>query len=136
MVDFEFIYAAVIAGVLALAFALFAVFYVLRQGEGSEQMKEISLAIKEGALAFLHREYQILAIFVVVVAIILVILGQVPPSDPLLNEWTALAFVFGAICSMGAGYAGMNMAIRSNARTEEVARKSLNHGLRVSFFGR
>ncbi len=124
--DFEFIYVAVIAGVLALAFALFAVFYVLRQEEGSERMREISAAIKEGALAFLHREYEILAIFVVVVAIILAVI-------PHLGGWVALAFVFGAICSMGAGYAGMNMAIRSNARTAAAAQKSLNQGLRVSF---
>ncbi len=120
----EYMYIAVIAGVLGLAFALFSVFYVLRQGEGSERMREISAAVKEGALAFLHREYQILAIFVVVVAIIL---GFV------LGWWVALAFVFGALCSMGAGYAGMNMAIRSNARTAAAAEKSLNQGLRVSF---
>ena len=126
--DFEFIYVAVIAGVLALAFALFAVFYVLRQGEGSERMKEISLAIKEGALAFLHREYQILALFVIVVTIVLCFIPQ-------LGGWVALAFVFGALCSMGAGYVGMNMAIRSNARTAAAAQESLNQGLRVSFRG-
>jgi len=124
----EYMYIAVIAGVLGIAFALFAVFYVLKQDEGSERMKEISLAIKEGALAFLHREYQILAIFVVVVTIILALIPQ-------LGGWVALSFVFGALCSMGAGYAGMNMAIRSNARTAAAAQKSLNQGLRVSFRG-
>ncbi|PIU57805.1 MAG: sodium-translocating pyrophosphatase, partial [Chloroflexi bacterium CG07_land_8_20_14_0_80_51_10] len=81
---------------------------------------------KEGALAFLHREYQILGIFVVVVAIIL---GFV------LSWWTALAFVFGAACSIGAGYSGMNMAIRTNGRTTAAAQKSLNEGLKVAFRG-
>ncbi len=124
----EYMYIAVIAGILGLAFALFAAFYVLKQDQGSERMREISGAIKEGALAFLHREYQILAIFVVVVTIVLAVI-------PDLGWRVAIAFVFGALCSMGAGYAGMNMAIRSNARTAAAAQKSLNQGLRVSFHG-
>jgi K(+)-stimulated pyrophosphate-energized sodium pump len=124
----EYMYVAVIAGVMGLAFALFAVLYVLKQSQGSERMKEISQAIKEGALAFLHREYQILAIFAVVVTIILAVI-------PDLGWRVAIAFVFGALCSMGAGYAGMNMAIRSNSRTAAAAEKSLNQGLRVSFRG-
>ena len=126
----DHIYIAVIAGVLALAFAGFSARYVLRQGQGSKRMIEISGAIKEGALAFLHREYKILAIFVVVVAIILLILGVTVEE---MSPWAPLTFVFGALCSMGAGYAGMNMAIRANARTAAAAQKSLNHGLRVSF---
>jgi len=124
----EYMYIAVIAGVLGLAFALFAVLYVLKQSQGSERMKDISQAIKEGALVFLHREYQILAIFVVVVTIILAVI-------PDLGWRVAVAFMFGALCSMGAGYAGMNMAIRSNSRTAAAAEKSLNQGLRVSFRG-
>ena len=122
----DYMFIAAIAGVLGLAFALFAVFYVLKQGEGTQRLKEISLAIKEGALAFLYREYQILAVFVVVVTVILAVI-------PDLGWQVAMAFLFGALCSMGAGYAGMNMAIRSNARTAAAAQKSLNQGLRVSF---
>jgi K(+)-stimulated pyrophosphate-energized sodium pump len=122
----DYMFIAAIAGVLGLAFALFAVFYVLKQGEGTQRLKEISLAIKEGALAFLYREYQILAVFVVVVTVILAVI-------PDLGWQVAMAFLFGALCSMGAGYAGMNMAIRSNARTAAAAKESLNQGLRVSF---
>jgi K(+)-stimulated pyrophosphate-energized sodium pump len=121
-------YLAVIAGFLAIAFALFLGLNVLRFEPGTERMREISEAIKEGALAFLHREYQILAIFIVIVAVILAVLPQ-------LGGWVALAFVFGALCSMGAGYTGMNMAVRSNARTTAAAQKSLNQGLKVSFRG-
>jgi K(+)-stimulated pyrophosphate-energized sodium pump len=58
----DYMFIALIAGVLGLGFALFSVFYVLKQSEGTARMKEISAAIKEGALAFLHREYQILAV--------------------------------------------------------------------------
>ena len=120
------IFYAVIAGALGLAFAVFLARYVLRQDQGSERMREISAAIKEGAMAFLRREYQILAVFVVLVAIAL---GFIPH----LGGWVAFSFVFGAVCSGVAGFIGMNMAIRSNARTAAAAEKSLNQGLRVSF---
>ena len=119
---------AVISGILGLIFAFFLALYVLKSDEGSERMREISAAIQEGAMAFLGREYQILAIFVVVVAIVL---GFIPS----LGWLVSLSFVFGAICSALAGFIGMNIAVRSNARTAAAAEKSLNHGLRVSFRG-
>ncbi len=120
------IFIAVMAGILGLAFAVFLILYVLRQDQGSERMREISAAIKEGAMAFLRREYQILAIFVAVVAIGL---GLIPH----LGWWVAFSFVFGAVSSGVAGFIGMNMAIRANSRTAAAAEKSLNQGLRVSF---
>jgi len=117
----------VAAGVVA-----FFVRYVLRQDEGSARLKEISAAIKEGGLAFIHREYRTLSIVVIVIAILLGLLGFVTPA---LGWRAAVAFVFGALCSMGAGYAGMNMALRANGRTCAAAQKGLNQGLRVSFRG-
>jgi len=120
------IFLAVIAGVAGLVFAAFLVRYVLRQDEGTEQMRDISSAIREGAMAFLGREYRILAVFVVLGAIVL---GALPD----LSWWVSFSFVFGAICSGLAGFIGMNVAIRANARTAAAAAKSLNQGLRVSF---
>jgi len=117
---------AAVCGVLALIVAVFMASYVLKQDQGSEKVREISDAIKEGSLAFLGREYSVLSIFVVVVA---VILGVVPN----LGIWVALAFIFGAICSGLAGYVGMSIAVRSNKRTAAAAATSLNQGLRVSF---
>lgn len=99
---------------------------VLSQGQSAERMIEISTAIKEGALAFLGREYRTLIIFVVAIGIIL---GVIPS----LGLWVALSFIFGAICSGLAGFIGMNMAIRSNYRTASAAAKSLNKGLKVAF---
>jgi K(+)-stimulated pyrophosphate-energized sodium pump len=120
----DYMFIALICGILGLGFALFSVFYVLKQSEGTDRMKEISKAIKEGAEAFLRREYQILAVFVAVVTIILAFV---------LRWETAVSFLFGAVCSMGAGYAGMSIAVRSNSRTAAAASQSLNQGLRVSF---
>jgi K(+)-stimulated pyrophosphate-energized sodium pump len=125
-VNMDPIFYAVIAGVLGLIAAAAFAAYVLRQDEGTEQMREISAAIKEGAMAFLRREYQILAIFVLVLAIGL---GFIPS----LGWWVTLAFVFGAVSSAIAGFIGMNIAIRANSRTAAAAAKSLNQGLRVSF---
>jgi len=122
----DYMFIALICGLLGLGFALFSAFYVLKQDEGTPRMREISAAIKEGALAFLQREYQILALFIVVVTIVLSVI-------PALGWEVGVSFLFGSLCSMGAGYAGMNMAIRSNSRTASAAQHSLNQGLRVSF---
>ncbi len=118
----------IITGILALVVAAFMAAYVLKQDQGSAKVREISAAIKEGALAFLGREYKILAVFVAVVAIALGVL-------PNLGWLVSAAFVFGAVCSGLAGYIGMSIAIRANSRTAAAAQKSLNHGLRVSFRG-
>ena len=119
---------AVLSGILSLMVAAFLAYYVMKQPQGSEKIREISAAIKEGALAFLGREYRVLAIFVVVVA---VILGVVPNLGWLLS----LAFVFGAVSSGLAGFIGMSVAIRSNSRTAAAVQKSLSQGLRVAFRG-
>jgi len=124
----DLVWICIIAGLVAAGIVAFFVRYVLRQDPGSEKIKEISAAIKEGGLAFIHREYRTLGIVVVVIAIILAVI-------PSLGWRLSVAFVFGAICSMGAGYAGMNMALRSNGRTCAAAQKGLNQGLRVAFRG-
>jgi K(+)-stimulated pyrophosphate-energized sodium pump len=124
----DLVWICIIAGLVAAGVVVFFVRYVLRQDEGSERIKGISAAIKEGGLAFIHREYLTLGIVVVVVAIILALV-------PALGWRMAVAFIFGALCSMGAGYAGMNMALRSNGRTCAAAQKGLNQGLRVAFRG-
>ena len=119
---------AVICGAIGLGIAGLMARYVLKQDQGSDKIREISAAIKEGALAFLSREYRILTIFVVVVA---VVLGVVPQ----LGWWVSLVFALGAIASAMAGFIGMNIAIRANSRTAAAVQKSLNDGLRVSFRG-
>jgi K(+)-stimulated pyrophosphate-energized sodium pump len=117
---------AIIFGAIGAGVAGFMARYVLKQDQGSQRIREISAAIKEGALAFLSREYRVLVIFVAVVA---VALGFVP----MLGWWVSLVFVLGAIASAMAGFIGMNIAIRANSRTAAAAQKSLNDGLRVSF---
>jgi len=119
---------SVIAGIIGFGVVAYFARYVLAQDEGSKAVRETSAAIREGAMAFISREYRTLAIVVVVVTIILAIL-------PGLGAKVSAAFVFGAVCSMAAGYAGMNMATRSNSRTCAAAQHSVNQGLRVAFRG-
>jgi len=115
---------ALIMALIGIAFVLWQLRRVLAYEQGNETMRSIASAIQEGAAAFLNREYRILSIFVVVVAIIIVIFLQ----------WqTAASFVLGAIASAGAGYLGMYVAVRANLRTAEAARHSLHQGLRVAF---
>ncbi|MDV2989388.1 MAG: sodium-translocating pyrophosphatase [Dehalogenimonas sp.] len=114
------------SAVLGLVLAGFLAKFVLSQDEGNAKVREIAAAIKEGALAFLGREYRILAIFVAIVTLVLIVV-------PDLGWKVALAFVFGAISSGLAGYIGMSIAIRANSRTAAAAAVSLNHGLKVSF---
>ncbi len=130
----DLVWIALIAGVLGLAFAAFLVRFVLSQDQGSARMREISAAIKEGAMAFLGREYRVLAIVMVVIAIALgLVFSFLPDYGPVEGLLIGVALLFGAVSSALAGFIGMNVAVRANARTAAAAEKSLNQGLRVSF---
>src|SRR3979409_1764808 len=88
-------------------------------------MREIAAAIQEGASAYLNRQYTVIAIIGVVIAIVIGIFS-----------WkTAVLFVVGAVLSAAAGYVGMNIAVRSNLRTAEAAQGGLNKALQVAFRG-
>jgi K(+)-stimulated pyrophosphate-energized sodium pump len=138
----ELIYAAPIAGLLALAFAFFKASWVKRQDAGTDDMQEIASRIQEGAMAFLGREYKVIAIFVVVVAGLLVV-GNLPTErDPaadvtmgVRSPWIAVSFVVGAVASALAGYFGMRVATNANVRTTAAARIGLPTALGVAFSG-
>ncbi len=127
--NLTYLYVAMGAGVIALLFALWKTSWINRQDPGTEKMKEIGKAISEGAMAFLSREYKMLSIFVVCVAILLAFInaGAV--------KFVAVAFIFGAFCSALAGYFGMRVATASNVRTTNAGRKGLPQALAVAFAG-
>ncbi len=125
----------IIAGALGAAALLFAgllTLRVLKEDEGTSAMKDIGLAIKEGALAFLRREYLVLLPFVVVVAVALWALIDWWTNDSLVPK-TAISYLAGTLCSATAGFIGMNVAIRANVRTAAAAMRGLNPALRVAF---
>ena len=123
---------AIGAGVLALVFAWLRASWVNRQEVGTERMAIIAGHIREGAMAFLSREYRVLAIFVIVVAGLLAWSNMgAKGSSPLI----ALSFVVGALCSGLAGYFGMKVATAANVRTTNAARTSIVKALQVAFTG-
>jgi K(+)-stimulated pyrophosphate-energized sodium pump len=109
---------------LALVFTVLTALAVLQHSPGNDRMQEISGYIRDGAKAFLHREYKILVLFVLVVAILL---------GAFIAWGTALSFVVGAVISGVAGNIGMQIATRAAVRTTEAARTSLNDALHVAF---
>lgn len=117
-----------LAGITALLFALYLAGKIKRADQGSPRMVEISNAINEGAMAFLNKEYRILLIFVIVVAVIMVLV-------PGLGWQTAISFIFGAFFSALAGLMGMQIATKANARTTNAARSGLNKALAIAFSG-
>ena len=115
-----------IIGILVLLFAGYTGFSILKQDAGNKQMVELSDIIHKGAMVYLVREYKTLAVFIVVVAALL---------GFFLSPLLALNFIIGAICSMTAGYIGMTIATKSNARTTQAATKGINQALKVAFRG-
>ena len=120
---------ALAASIAALAFAAYKSSWVGRQHPGTDRMKEIGAAIREGAMAFLAREYKVLVIFIVIVAVLLAIGNEGP------LKLVAVSFIVGALCSGLAGYFGMRVATAANTRTAQGARNSLNEALVVAFSG-
>jgi len=123
---------APVAGVLALIFAYIKSAWVMKQDEGTDDMKKIAGQIQEGAMAFLSSEYKLLSVFVVVVA---VLLGASSFASPDQHPLIALSFVVGAFASGLAGFFGMRVATAANVRTTAAARNNLTDALKVSFSG-
>ncbi|HEY4704943.1 MAG TPA: sodium-translocating pyrophosphatase [Thermoplasmata archaeon] len=130
-----------IAGVAALAVAGYLARYVLRQDAGSDKMREIGDAIRQGARAFMRRQYSTIAIIAVILAIVfaLTIALQSPSArtpDPVrLGLETALAFGLGAALSAISGYIGMHISIRANQRCAAAAQSSYNAALKTALRG-
>jgi K(+)-stimulated pyrophosphate-energized sodium pump len=122
-----------VLALLTLLYAYIRASWVRRQDEGNDRMKLIGGWIAEGAMAFLSREYRVLAVFVIAVAVLLGVSNHFVSEDT--NAFIALSFVLGAFCSALAGYFGMKTATAANTRTASAARKGLNEALQVAFAG-
>ncbi|MBU4304315.1 MAG: sodium-translocating pyrophosphatase [Candidatus Omnitrophica bacterium] len=113
----------------ALVFAGFLTAGILKQSEGTDKMKEIAAAVREGAAAYLRRQYTVVGIFFAVVFFVLAFLV----SRGYLAIFVPFAFLSGGFFSGLSGFIGMVVATRSSARTANAAMQSLNSGLRVAF---
>ena len=112
-------------GVVGVIYAAMTAMWVTKQDAGNAKMQEISNAVKEGAMAFLAREYKTVAVVAVILTVLLSFLGI----------WTAIGFVIGTVGSALAGYIGMMVSVRANVRTAQAAYKGLQAALGLAFKG-
>src|ERR1700732_4997026 len=117
----------VLCGALAVVYPIWAIQSVMKADAGSAKMQEISAAVREGAQAYLKRQYTTIAIVGVV---IFVVVGY------FLGWLVALGFAIGAVLSGLAGFVGMNVSVRANVRTAQAAIGSLAGGLALAFQAR
>ena len=125
----DILYLILAIGGVALVFAWLKSLWVNKQDCGTEKMREIGAAIREGAMAFLYREYKVLAIFIIVVAAILAGINKGAV------RLVAVSFIVGAFCSGLSGFFGMRVATAANMRTTNGARTGLRQALGVAFSG-
>ena len=122
------VYAAILCGLIAVAYGIITSQQVLRAPAGNDKMQDIAAAIQEGAKAYLGRQYRTIAIVgIVVLALVWVFL------DGMGTPVSSVSFALGAILSGVAGFVGMNISVRANVRTAEAARTSLQGGLTMAF---
>ena len=114
----------VLAGALSIVYGIVTTRSLMAADAGSARMQEISAAVREGAKAYLNRQYTTIA----VVGVVIFILAWV-----LLGVWSAIGFAIGAILSGLAGFIGMNVSVRANVRVAQAATKSLAGGLDLAF---
>ena len=127
-----------VIALIALAYAFTLYRSVRREDAGNSTMKELSGYIYEGAMAFLKREYRIIILFIIAVAVILAALGMVPALQGIdgVGVSGAFCFVIGTLCSGAAGFIGMKAATAANARVAQGARsQGMARALHIAFNG-
>ncbi|MEM2104415.1 MAG: sodium-translocating pyrophosphatase [Candidatus Bathyarchaeia archaeon] len=122
------------AGLAAVCLAGYLYRHVTRQESGTERMREIAGAIKEGAKAYLKRQNAALTAFVILMAVILGALYSIRGGS-VYGGSIALAYILGSICATIAAYIGMMAAVEANVRTANAAKQGLKRAFPVAFYG-
>ncbi len=126
--DVTVLYAiSIIGGVVALLFALFSTLSVLKKDSGNEAMRKIASAIREGAVAYLNRQYKTIAVITLILAVLI--------GFFLKSYLLAITFVLGALLSAVAGYIGMMVSVKANVRTAQAATRNLKSAFSTAFTG-
>jgi K(+)-stimulated pyrophosphate-energized sodium pump len=132
----DWFYITFAAGLISVGLAGYLYRYVLRQDSGTEKMREIAGAIKDGARAYLRRQNITLVIFVLVMALIIGVLYTLyHGGNVIFGASMTLAYIFGSLCTTAAAYIGMMAAVEANVRTANAARQGLKRAFPVAFYG-
>ena len=118
-----------VASILALAFAWFFFKSMMKNSEGTDRMKEIAQYVREGAMAYLKRQYKVVTIVFIILAVLLGIMAYFGVQNP----FVPIAFLTGGFFSGLCGFLGMKTATYASARTAHGASQSLNKGLQIAF---
>ena len=132
----DLIWIAPAGALIALLFAVFNAYKVKRADQGDDKVRELSGIIRQGANAYLKRQYKTVGVFFAAVFAVLLVLSLIKPAgaaEGLINGFTPFAFLTGGIFSGLSGFLGMKIATAANGRTATAAQNSLNKGLRVAF---
>ncbi len=129
-IDYGFV--ALAGAALALLYSVVLIFNIRRQDPGTPRMVEIATAVRQGANAFLRREYTVIGPVAVIIAVLIYVFIDLPLKT---NGATSVGFVLGAFLSALAGYLGMAITVRTSSRTAQAARKGLGNALTVAFHG-
>lgn len=117
---------AILCALLAIAYGIWSIKWIIAKPMGNDRMKEIAGAIQEGATAYLNRQYTAIGLVGVIIFIALFVF---------LELYTAIGFALGAILSGLTGYIGMNISVRANSRTAQAANSGLNAAMQIAFRG-
>ncbi|MBC7194407.1 MAG: sodium-translocating pyrophosphatase [Caldisericia bacterium] len=122
----DFLSLSILVSFIGIVFAIFLIFNVLKNPEGEEKIKKISSSIRQGAQAFLVREWKVMGLIVIIFAVIVALL---------ISPYVALSFIFGNFLSAFSGFVGMSIATRANGRTTFAAKHSGGRAIDVAFTG-
>lgn len=117
---------AIASSLIALILAAFLSLNIRKQPSGNQKMREIAGAIKEGAMAYLYRQYKTLLPIILILTLVLSLV---------INTSTGVSFIIGSVLSALAGFIGMNVSIRANVRVAEAAKNGLKEALNIAFRG-
>ena len=120
------VYYAMIAGAIALAFSCLLALQIRKAKSGDQKMLDIAKAIRDGAMAYLFRQYKLVGLFAVIITAILWFT---------INWQTGVGFFAGAVLSALAGFIGMSISVRANVKTAEAAKSGLKSALNMAFRG-
>jgi K(+)-stimulated pyrophosphate-energized sodium pump len=130
-----YLWIAIAVALLALAFAFVLARGVIASDSGTPDMQAISNAIREGAEAFLKRQYQTIGAIALVLAVVVFVGYHLSPRTAPYAAKTVVSFLVGAVCSGLAGFTGMYCSIRANIRAASAARTSLDRALKMALRG-